>query len=128
MHTSWEAISAISSMLGIALIALAAWIALGQLKESAAVRRLQSTLGFIEQLQSSPLRNTRRFLGRHQAEIKEILENEDWIDELNSFLHDRGRADGGPTSLSELRGSLATLEFIAVLSLSNNMPGHVERA
>jgi hypothetical protein len=128
MRISWEAVSAISSMLGTVLIVIAAWIALSQLKESAAARRLQGIIGFIEHLQSGEVRGARRFLWRHRAEIGKILEGEDWTKELNAFLRTNGGAEDGPTSMTEVRNNLATLEFVAVLSLHGNIPIPLERA
>ena len=128
MRISWEAVSAISSILGTVLIVIAAWIALGQLKESAASRRLQGILGFVEHLQSGEVRGARRFLWSHRAEIRKIVAGDDWAKELNAFLRANGEAEGGPTSLVEVHNNLATLEFVAVLSLHGNIPIRLERA
>jgi hypothetical protein len=125
---SWAAISAVSSVVATTLVVVAAWIALRQFKESLAARQLQGIMGFVEQLQSTSVRSTRRLLKRHRTEILTILTESHWSEKLDSFLREKGSTAGGATSLSELHKDLAALEFIAVLSLHGKIPIRLERA
>lgn len=123
----WTAISTISSVVATTLVVVAAWTALRQFKESLATRQLQGILGFIEQLQSTSVRSTRRLLRRHRTEISEILAGSHWSERLDAFLRENGNATGGAASLSELHRDLAALEFVAVLSLHGKIPVGLER-
>ncbi|HET8662423.1 MAG TPA: hypothetical protein VFM55_26010 [Micromonosporaceae bacterium] len=127
MSFSWDAVSALSSIAGTALVLAAAWIALYQFRESVSTRQLQSIIASIEQLQSSSLRNVRWFLRYNHEEIKGILEGSNPLEQLNRFLADPDHPGGSPKSIVGLRTSMAVLEFLSVLSLNNKIPIGLEQ-
>lgn len=127
MRISWEAVSALSAVIGLVLVVAGSLIALSQFRESLSSRQLQAILGLIEQLQSSEVRSARAVLARHRKEIVATLDTEDGLRKLDSFLEGVAR-DGSPASVTELRKVFAVLEFIAMLSLHGQIPAAVERA
>ena len=128
MHMNWDMVSAMSSVSGTVLVTVAAWIALRQFKESSATRQVQSIIGLVDQLQSSSARSMRAFLEKRRAELLSILNQPDGLAKLDAYLQQHGPSGNGPSSVAEIRQNAAVLEFIAVLSLSNNISTELERA
>src|SRR4051812_34175775 len=128
VHINWDAVSAISSVTGTVLVIGAAWIALRQFKESSSTRQVQSIMGLIDQFQSSSARSMRAFLNSRRTEILSFLSESDGLAKLDAYLQQHGPPSNGPASVTEVRHNVAVLEFIAVLSLSNNISSELERA
>jgi hypothetical protein len=128
VDVSWDAVSAISTALATTIVVVAAWIALRQFRESLSARQLQGVLGLMQQLESSSARRSRSFLYRHRDEVVAILGQKNALRELDEFLRQTGPADDGPTSLSDLRKDLATLEYAALLAVHGMIPATLEQA
>jgi hypothetical protein len=128
MSVSWEAVTAVSSVAGTVLVVVVSWVALRQVRESLAGRQMQAALAFMERLQGGSVRNIRRFLTRHAAEIDSILKEPERLDRLDHFLRTTGPAARGPASLSDLHHDLGDLEFAAVLGMHSAVPPDLERA
>jgi hypothetical protein len=128
MTFSWQAVSALSSIVAATTVIVTASIALRQFREAAASRQFQSIVASVQQLQSSSLRNVRWLLRHNQAEISQMLEGPDPLVQLNSLLSRPDHPPGSPKSVGDLRTSLAVLEFLSVLSLSNKIPTQLEQS
>jgi hypothetical protein len=127
MGTWQDTVEAISSALGTIFIVIAAWIALRQWNESFSSRLTQGGMALITQLQEGATRETRDYLIRHQETISSILSGPHPLDRLDAYLS-RNEREGTPTSIYELRKSLATLEFISILCLTDQLPRDLERS
>jgi hypothetical protein len=127
MSTWQDTVEAISSALGTVFIVIAAWIALRQWKESFSSRLTQGGMALITQLQEGSTRETRDYLLRHRENISEILSGPHSLEGLDAYLK-KSKMEGTPTSIYELRKSLATLEFVAILCLTNQLPRDLERS
>jgi hypothetical protein len=124
---SWQdTVEAISAALGTVFVIAAAWIALRQWKESLSTRLTQGALALISQLQEGATRETRDYLTRNHEAISKILAGPHPLEGLDSYLSRHEREDA-PASVRELRRSFATLEFIAILCLTNQLPRELER-
>jgi hypothetical protein len=128
MGLTWEAVSALSSIVGTILVLATAWIALHQFREAAGARQFQGIITTIDQLQSSSLRNVRWLLRRNRDEIDAILAGPDPLNALDEFLGRPEHPEGSPTSVADLRTSMAVLEFLGVLCLNNKVPESLERS
>jgi hypothetical protein len=125
---TWEALSALSSATGTILVVVAAWIGLRQWRESLEARQFQAATVFIDQFQSTKIRNTRNFLRENATVIESLLATADGLSALDEFLAENAPGRGAPDSLLALRESLANIEFLAILSLTEQIPEYLERA
>lgn len=125
---SWEAVSGISSIVGTAVVIVAAWIGLRQVAEALASRELQGVVTIIQQFQSAPIGEVRTFLRSRNPEIAKILTRKDGLTALDSYLRNDGGGESAPDSLAELREHLSVLEFVSFLSLSGRIPRELELA
>jgi hypothetical protein len=100
---------------------------LRQWKESFSARLSQGGMALIGQLQEGATRETRDYLLRNRGAISRILSGPNPLEGLDSYLSQHKR-EGAAASVHELRRSLATLEFIAILCLTNQLPRDLERS
>jgi hypothetical protein len=127
MGTWQDTVQAISSALGTVFVIIAAWVALRQWNESFSSRLTQGGMALITQLQEGATRETRDYLLRHREKISEILSGPHPLEGLDAYLS-KNKKEGTPTSIYELRKSLATLEFISILCLTGQVPRDLERS
>lgn len=124
---SWEALSAICSVIGTVVVVVAAWIAVRQLREALAARQLQGALLLMQELQDVAIRGARDLLAEHRDQIVDLAGNNDSAAALDAFLQRRASVPGTPTNLVELRSCLAKLEFASALALHGAVPADFER-
>lgn len=123
MDWNWDAVSALSSIVGTILILIAAGIAMWQIRESAAARQLEGFLGLMSHLQSSSIRKSRRWLRKNQEEIVSLLNDGPKPSErLDRYLQAFEGQTDAPRDVAELRQDLSVLEQLAALSLSGAIP------
>jgi len=127
MGTWQDTVEAISSALGTIFVIIAAWIAWRQWNESFSSRLTQGGMALITQLQEGSTRETRDYLFQRREVISGILSGPRPLERLDTYLN-KNRKKGGPASVYELRKNLATLEFIAILCLTNQLPRDLERS
>jgi hypothetical protein len=127
MGTWQDTVGAVSTALGTSFVVVAAWIALRQWKESLSTRLVQGGMALINQLQEGSTRETRDYLLRNHVAISRILAGPHPLERLDNYLNQHNE-DGAPASVHELRRNLATLEFIAILCLTNQLPRDLERS
>jgi hypothetical protein len=127
MGTWQNSVEAISAALGTIFVIIAAWIGLRQWNESLSSRLTQGGMALITQLQEGSTRETRDYLLQHRESISGILSGPHPLEGLDAYLK-KNKKEGIPTSIHELRKSLATLEFIAILCLTNQLPRDLERS
>ena len=127
MGTWQDTVQAVSTAVGTIFIVVAAWVALRQWKESFSSRLIQGGMALITQLQEGSTRETRDYLIRRQEDISKILSGLHSLERLDTYLK-QNRKEGAPASVYELRRNLATLEFIAILCLTNQLPRDLERS
>jgi hypothetical protein len=123
---NWNEVSAISTAVQTLVVIAAAALALWQLREVLADRRMAGFLRLMDELESGTVQQTRRFFNSYQANVRQIAEAGN-LQDLDKFITRKTRRWEQPLSLGRVRDDLTKLEYTAMLCLHGMLPIKLER-
>lgn len=118
----WSAITAIATAGTFAVIITAAILTYRQVREASRARKLESSLAILTHISSPGLRNARRLVYTHQAEIDQIVKSNPSWEALDAFFKE---VSHGQVDLERFHSYLASLENVSILVLHDLAPDDI---
>jgi hypothetical protein len=120
----WNALTAISTLLGTTVLTIAAIFGYRQLREATRARQLQATLAVLDFISDPALREARRFVYQHSAALAEKLSSEQGMgwSELDTAID---TLSGKRVNLAHFHTYLSSLENLAILVMHDLAPDDV---
>ncbi|MEV5898559.1 hypothetical protein [Streptomyces sp. NPDC052127] len=121
-------ISAIADVVSAATVVTAAVLALNQLKQSMSHQHQDGTNLVMQKIEGIEFQELRLFFVNNRAQLQEILELPDALEELDKRIQEGSISSFGVESVADIKSRLADLEYTAWMSLHDRIFPAFERA
>jgi hypothetical protein len=118
----WASVSAISTATTLVVVIIAAIFTYAQIREASRARQLEGALAVLSHISSPELRNARRLIYSHHAEIEEIISRKPSWQALDIFFK---QISDNQVGMETFHSYLASLENVAILVLHGLAPDDI---